>query len=103
MPKLRDYFMADLDVFINPDEFGETHTVDGQTLLVVVDSEHLKRLAKIPGEAYTGKFVLQIKKIDFGEAPALGQIINFDGELYRISDFQEEAGLYSITLEANLS
>jgi hypothetical protein len=90
-------------VFLNPDEFTSLHIIDGTQLLIVVDNDMLKERQTKKEYAYEGDILFYVQKTIYGDAPAIGQIVNYDGEIYRVSDFQEDDGLYSITLVANQS
>ena len=92
-----------LKVFLNIDEFSELHTVDGVQLSIVVDNEKLKERQAKAEYGYKGDILFYIQKTVYGDAPAIGQIVNFDGEVCRVSDFQDDNGMYSITLESNMS
>jgi len=98
----KDQVNADLDVFLNLDEFGELHTVDGMQLSVVVDNDKLKERQAKAQYGYEGDLLFYVAKAFYGDLPAVGQIVRFDGEIYRVSDAQEDMGMYFITLVANM-
>lgn len=100
---LKDYFETDLDVIINQDEFGSIHIIDGVEMQIVLDSETLKKRKAKQEYGYEGDILFHVKKSVFGETPAIRAVINFDGEKYRVTDVQEDEGMYTITLEANMS
>ena len=102
MPKLKDYFESDLDTFINDDEFSTIHTINGVEMQIIMDSDKLKTKQAKDG-VYEGDVLFHVKKSVFGEAPAIGNLIELDGGTYRVTDFQEDEGLYSITLAGNMS
>ena len=104
---LRDDFDSDLDQMFDTEEFATVHQVDGSVMTVIVDEELVKeRQAKKssdPDGYYVGELLFMVKKSVFGERPAIGQLINFEGITQYVSDCQEDEGMYIITLGANLS
>lgn len=104
MANFKDYLLKDNDNIFNINEFGTEHNIDGKTQTVVIDNELLKdRQVKYAEGTYRGDLLFFIKKDDFGEAPAISQTVKFDGEIMRVFDFNENEGVYEITLEANVS
>lgn len=106
MASFKDYLEADLtNIFFT--DFAETHTVDGEEMEIVMDEDLIrKRITKIKSDIegiYVADVLFHVRKSEFGERPAFGQIINLDGEIYRVSDIQEDKGVYSISLVANES
>ncbi|CAM4111311.1 hypothetical protein [Mesobacillus thioparans] len=101
MAKLRDYFFSDLDnVFFNAGEFATEAKIDGQTVSIIQDDELLKRYnLKNQGEGLAeGELLFYVKKADLTKEPFIEQKMNFNGSLYRISDLQENEGMFTITL-----
>lgn len=94
-------------VFLNFDEFGEMHLVDGKEMLVIVDNnEHIERqkrsVSRVEG-LHIKELLFYVHKDDFGLLPAVGRICRFDKKDYIVADAINEDGVYSITLEANKS
>lgn len=101
-----DDLEADLEEFFNEDEFASPHLVNGAEMLIILDENLLKlmqRKSNDPDGIYVGEALFHVKKSDFGARPVPGQIINLDGDPYRVADAQEDEGMYTITLEGNLS
>ena len=98
-------------VFMNFDEFGEIHKLNGKKKLVIVDeielTEREKRVRNsdgIKGEGLHKKQLLfYIEAEKFGPLPSPGNLLNFDGKDYNITDANDEDGIYSISLEAKRS
>lgn len=94
-------------IFLNFDEFGEKHLVDGKEMLVIVDNnEHIERENRQTSRAeglYIKEILFYVCKEDFGSLPAIGRICRFDRKDYIVADAINEDGIYSITLEANRS
>lgn len=105
LPKLRDFFMSDIhQAFFNADEFSTPHQIDDKTMNIIMDNDLLKeRKANSLDGTYEGEILFHAKKTDFIEGPAIHQHIRFDGSFYRISDLQDDEGLYTITLTGNRS
>lgn len=92
------------NVFLNIDEFGEMHDINGQKVLVVIDENELtereKRIRRNEGELHKKQLLFYVAAEDFGVLPAPGKILKFDRKQYTITDAEDEGGVYSISLEA---
>lgn len=105
-PSFKDLVAADISgVFLNRQEFADTHTIDGKPMTVVVDENELLEREKskmgIPVDGtYKSRRLIYVAKNEYGPRPAYGRQINFDGRLFRVTDCTEEAGILAITLEA---
>lgn len=105
----RDVVQADLqNVFLNENEFGEKHTVDGQEIDCIIDNDALKERPRQPLElyhdvagVYVNNLVIYVRGADLEERPVIGQHLRFDGQLHLVKDCNENMGLLTITLEAN--
>ncbi len=94
-------------VFLNFEEFGEYHELNGQKTLIVIDENELterekreKKVNGVDGELHNRQFLFYVASEDFGTLPAPGRVLNFDGKDYLITDAVDESGVYSINLEA---
>jgi len=98
-------------VFMNFDEFGEIHELNGRKKLVIIDENELTERGKriqgrgeAKGEGLHKKQLLfYIAAEKFGQLPSPGNLLNFDGKEYIITDANDEEGIYSISLEAKRS
>lgn len=104
----KDIVRSDIDnVFMNPDEFGTMHTVNGKRMVVVIDNNELIERAKRINSHMDGMYVkstlIYVKAKDFGALPQVGGAVDLDGKTFRVTDATNEDGLYSIHLEANRS
>lgn len=93
------------DVFMNEDEFSDSHTINGTAMAVQVDNneqiEREKRAKQNMDGIYQNQKLIYVAADDFGPLPKQGSILNFDGKIYKVDDAIEEGGVYSITLKAN--
>lgn len=91
-------------VFLNFEEFGEYHNLNGQKTLIIIDESELtereKKKKGVDGELHNRQFLFYVASEDFGALPSPGRILNFDGKEYLITDAIDESGIYSINLEA---
>lgn len=91
-------------VFLNFDEFGEYHRLNGLNILIIIDENELtereKKMKSVDGELHNRQFLFYVAAEDFGPLPAPGRVLNFDGREYLITDAADESGIYSINLEA---
>lgn len=93
------------EVFMNADEFCDMHNVNGKQMAVQIDSneqiEREKRLNQHMDGIYKNQKLIYVAASDFGNLPAQGSKITFDGKMYTVADAISEDGIYSITIEAN--
>lgn len=106
MRSLKDQLEKDFDrTFFNVDEFGEIHDIDGEKIPVVVDNETLLQLNLGKTADSDGIFqdnrMFFVEKKYFQEEPAVGQIMEFDGEAYQVWNVLEDLGGYTIILRGN--
>lgn len=92
-------------VFMNLDEFSETHTINGKEMPVQIDSneqiEREKRLNQNMDGIYKNQKLIYVSAEEFGPMPKQGTMLNMDGKMYKVEDAIHEDGVYSITLGAN--
>lgn len=91
--------------FFNLGEFAEMHMVDGKETPVVVDEEaflelYLGKSADTDGVFEDSKMIF-VQKKDIDGPPAIGQLIDFDGEMYPVGKVLEDYGGYAIMLKGN--
>ncbi len=105
MSNFKDIVQNDIhSVFLNIQEFGEEHYIDGSSMPVIVDDfEASEREVKYAGDrsgTYKIHRLIYVAEKDFGALPTQGRIITFDGKKYTVQDAVSEGGVHSITLEA---
>lgn len=108
-PTFKQLLMRDVhQVFLNPEEFGEPHRVNGKVMTIVLDDmENIEREKKMKSHMdgiYARQVFFYVGADEFG-GPLPGQdtYLNLDGGTYRVVDATDECGIYAITLEANRS
>ena len=93
------------DVFLNTDEFSDTHMVNGVPMTVQVDEneqiEREKRFNQNMDGLFTNQKLIYVAADEFGPLPKHGTILRLDNRTYTVADAIAEDGVYSITLEAN--
>lgn len=93
-------------VFLNPEEFGERHTVDGRQMTVIVDGLEVVERSKKQSEKgrvdgiYEKQVIVYAARSEFGRMPLIGRNMTLDGSTYQVEDVVDEGGIYSITLGA---
>lgn len=107
-PTFKDILKNDIKAtFLNPEEFGETHVVQGREMTIVLDDmENVEREKKMKSHmdgVYARQMLFYVSADDFGAMPAQGGLIDLDGKKYTVVDATDEAGMYAITVEANRS
>lgn len=102
----KDIVKADVhNVFLDLEEFADTHTVNGAEMPVLIDNneqiEREKRNNQNMDGIFTNQRLIYVAASDFGPLPKQGSILTLDKRTFRVADAIDEDGIYSITLEAN--
>lgn len=106
MSIFQDILQADIDIFLNPEEFGELMEIDGRRLPVLVDNEklaELKNKAQYADQIRTADMLLYLRTADLGYIPAQKAHIRVgsDRRIKRVSLVTETDGLLELILEEN--
>lgn len=107
MKSFREQAADDLGVFLNPDEFAETHAVNGMAVQAVLEGLTTKEYVQRTGRSASFEgidartLVLHIRKSDIPPV-AHGNVIEVNGEMYRIDDVTDDMGILTLTLEAGV-
>ena len=91
-------------VFLNPEEFGETHVVNGKEMVIIIDNNEQIEREKRVGQSdavYANQKLFYAAASDFGALPKQGSILMLDGERYLVDDAVSEGDIYSISIHAN--
>lgn len=92
-------------VFLNPEEFGEEHIVNGKRMIIMIDDNELtereKRIQSHMDGIYKKQTLVYVSAMDFGPLPGVGKPIVIDGATFIVTDSLNEGGVYSLHLEAN--
>lgn len=89
-------------VFLNLDEFGELHRVEGREVPVVVDKDQLNKLKKgqIIG-IIEADMLLMGKESDFPQDMDPGRTLNVDGRELIVANSGKDMGLIEVALRQN--
>lgn len=88
-----------MGVFLNFNEFGETHRVAGKNIIVVFDDDALKK--RQGGEELSvaeSSVMLYAHVKDLPKRQQHGNTINIDGKEYVIDDWAEDMGVATLAL-----
>lgn len=107
MKTFKDFVKKDTrTVFLNPEEFGEPHILNGSRVNVIIDNnEMVEREKRYAAGAYkngvTSKQILFYVAAEvFGPLPQVGRTLTLDRQTYVVTDAINEDGIYSISMEA---
>lgn len=92
-------------VFLNSEEFGEEHTVDGKRMLIILDNneeiEREKRMSSHADGIFLKQVLFYVTEKEYGEElPIVGRMMRLDDKAYTVIDAIDEDGIYSISLRA---
>ena len=108
MSSFKDMVAADISaVFLNPDEFGEPHTLEGRECICVVSADATSdRKAALQGGRRTpdglhGDYVtVCVKASDLAKEPKEGGPFRMDGKRYVVDKCTNDMGMLTIELGA---
>lgn len=104
MSKFKDQVQKDIfGVFLNLDEFAETHRIAGKKISCVFDDDALKE--RQGGEELSianSSVMLYAKTAELGKRKQPGNTINIDGKEYIIDDWAEDMGLSTLSLHQHI-
>lgn len=102
----KDQIKQDLsDIFLNLDEFGDLHRIEGKEVPVVIDSDIMAKLSKIGDNRIHGMdeadMVIMGKASDLPENLDPGRLLNLDGREVIVVTTTSEMGLVQIAVRQN--
>ncbi|MEC2131821.1 hypothetical protein P9G84_23110 [Brevibacillus centrosporus] len=101
----KDQLAIDAAVFFNPNEFGETHLIEGRQMVIVIDNHELterKANTANPDDGiHDAEILFYAKRDDFPQRPDVDSWLVMDGKQYRVAVVQEDDVSYTIALRAN--
>lgn len=110
MSKFKEMLDRDIkNVFLNADEFGEEHVIDGETVVCVFDNYMTdnRDQGTLPDRVdfadgiYRSRLQLYVKESDLGYIPRSRDPIDIDGKVYIVASVARDIGMLTITLEVN--
>ncbi len=105
MSDFKDMVEADIrDVFINAEEFAETHVLNDVELMAVLTVDRTKRKSEFKVGNYDGLHgdfaTLYFKKSEYPRVPKHNENITLDGKRYKVENCNEEMGVLCLVLAA---
>lgn len=102
---LHDQIPEDLNVFLDTEDFGEPHDLNGTVCAAVVQEISAEEELTTGGNVRLGLYgtVLQVycREQDPPEVPTYGQAFYLDEKLFLVVSCERNAGMLTIKLEAN--
>lgn len=88
--------------FLNLDEFGEKHTVEGRAIAAVLDDNALNALKERQGgqelSVAESSLLLYAAVEDLPARRPAGEGLNVDGREYIVNDWSEDMGIATVAL-----
>lgn len=104
MSEFKDQLQADLAVFLNIDEFGDIHNLDGVECEAVIESPTMQEAFIASNTGYEGYFgtslVMYCRTADLVEIPVAERSFSVDGKDYIVANVSDDKGLLCIELRA---
>jgi hypothetical protein len=105
MDSFKSMLESDMNIFFNPDEFGEIADINGVLVNIVKDNDQLEyRLNKDTSGLLTGDILFYITYSEFEKIPKVkhpprpGDALLFNGIPETITTCKDESGMYQIIL-----
>ena len=85
MSAFRDMVKTDRDeVFLNPDEFGNLHTIDGKQVMAVVDEPQIEGSSMDAAALAEVDIIVFAKSEDLPTPKPTGDVLIVDGRLFTV-------------------
>lgn len=95
------------NIFLNPEEFGETHLVDGKEMTIIIDENELvereKKIKTLAEGLHVKQLLMYVSEEEFGPEPLINRLLELDGSYYVVTDVSSEMGIHAISLKENES
>jgi hypothetical protein len=88
------------EVFLDSDEFGNTHSFNGVDYTVIVDNDLLDQKKIANADLYQAEILIHISAADI-DKPSPEQYVTFDSVDYKVLEANENDGMYTIILYRN--
>ena len=100
----KDMVEADrLNIFLNPDFFGETYHIEGKDIPIVIDNDELKARQGGQDLAVAESATLFYARVeDLPPRRAPGQNLNVNGRECIVDDWQIDMGMATVVLRENI-
>jgi len=96
----KEELKADIDnVFLNLDDFGEDHTIEGKPLICMFDDDELKERQGTNDLAVSeSSQILFAKEQDLPKRKVAGDKLVIDGKVYVVDDWKVNLGMIEAAL-----
>ena len=100
----REMVKADRDaVFLNAEEFGDLHTIDGRQVMAVVDEPQTAKSGMSAAALAGAEAIVFAKNEDLPAPRAEGDTLNVDGRMFIVVSWRVDCGMAEIALRQNIS
>jgi hypothetical protein len=96
----KDTLASDLSTFINPDEFGELHEIDGAFVVCVIDEDSRGQYTGSPSDGvYLISKTVYVEASKLVRRPIQDKVLRLDGEDFIVRKIVDESGMLTLGLE----
>lgn len=97
----KEQIEEDLNIFFNPDEFGEEHVINNQKFNLIIDNEGLEQKSRVEYDGILQADLLYyVKATDMIKKPVSGEVQVIDGAIYTVINVKVNSGVYEVVLQA---
>lgn len=109
MATFKEIFAEDIaNVFLDLDEFGETHKINGIAATVIIDDDisddtvninFMGEITRGTTGLYNNQRILYIASAELPGKPKVNSYMDIDGRKYIVKAVSAQGGMYKITVE----
>lgn len=99
----KEQIKEDLNIFFNPDEFGEEHIINKKTVNIIIDNEELKKRVQKEYDGIIQADLLYFVREEDMEEPTPGDVQILDRAPYTVVDVKSDSGIYEVILQIGRS
>ena len=102
----KDQIKKDFDTLLNLNELAEEHTINGKTIIAVLESESHSERSAARGDLIGPSeeiLIMYIRKEQLGFTPRKAQRLDVNGEFLVVESCMDSFGLLEISLIRNVS
>lgn len=100
----KDDIINDINnVFLNLEDFGEEHIIDGKTVICMFDDDALKIRSGSSELSVSESTLLLFAKVSDLPRKVVGDDLLIDGRIYVVDDWKVNLGIAEVALHQNVS
>ncbi len=95
----KDILDADLDVFVNTEEFGEESSINGRFIIVVEDSDGVKEYKNNNADLLYEDLLMIYCRVQDLDSINIDNYVDYNGMFYTVLSKDKQGGMYQLVLK----